>query len=135
MLVNAEADPARTDQAAAACETWLANESEQEQLIRRWQKLENHLFRTQNWARLSPAEQSRHPDNREMDRLNTRIITLSEENAVLLASLPAMAATSSRGICRKLTVALIRVCPDENEEAHLLVGSILRDYLALHGEP
>ncbi len=135
LLGNAQPDPAQTDQAAAACEAWLANESEQEQLIRRWQKLENYLFKTQNWARLSPAEQSQHPDNPEMDRLSTRIAALSEENAVLLSSLSTMAATSSRGICRKLAVAMIRVCPDENEEAHLLIGSILRDYIVVHGEP
>lgn len=122
------------DKAADACEKWLANESEQEQLIRCWQKIESQLFRNKNWAKLTSAERAQHPESEELDRLNNRIITLSDENAVLLSSLPTLAATSSRGIGRKLAVAMIRVCPDENEEAHLLIGSILRDYLTLNGE-
>lgn len=133
LLLN-QAGAAQNDRAAAACETWLANEAEQEQLIYRWQRIESHLFRARNWAKLSPAEREQHLESDEMDRLNSRIITLSEENALVLSALPTLAATSSHGICRKLAVTMIRVCPDENEEAHLLIGSILRDYLALHGE-
>ncbi len=123
------------DRAAAACETWLAQEAEQEQLIRRWQKIESHLFSAPNWTKLSFAERELFPESEEMDRLNTRITTLSEQNKILFSALPTIAATSARGICRKLAVAMIRVCPDENEEAHLLLGSILRDYLLLHGKP
>lgn len=122
------------DNAAEVCEKWLANEAEQEQLIRRWQQIETRVYRTLNWAKLAPEEREQYPENQEMDRLNERILKLSDENAVLLSSLPTLAATSSRGVGRKLAVAMIRVCPDENEEAHLLIGSILRDYLALHGE-
>lgn len=124
----------QNDRAAAACETWLAQEAEQEQLIRQWQKIESHLFTAQNWAKLSLAEREKYSESEEMDRLDTRITKLSEENTILFSALPTISATSSRGICRKLAVAMIRVCPDENEEAHLLIGSILRDYLALHGE-
>lgn len=125
---------ASDDKAAAACEKWLANEAEQEQLIRRWQEIETRVYRTLDWAKLSPEEREQYPENQKMDRLNERIIELSDANAVLLSSLPTLAATSARGVGRKLAVAMICVCPDENEEAHLLIGSILRDYLALHGE-
>lgn len=133
-LLIDQRERAQDDRAATACETWLAQEAEQEKLIRRWQKIESHLFTTQNWAKLSAAEREEHPENEEMHRLNTRITTLSEQNTILFSALPTMTATSSRGICRKLAVAMIRVCPDENEEAHLLIGSILRDYLQLYGE-
>jgi hypothetical protein len=68
-----------------------------------------------------------------MDRFDERIDVLSDRNREILAFLPAMSATSARGICGKLTVALIEVCPDENKEAHLPIASILRDYRALHG--
>lgn len=122
------------DKAAAVCEKWLANASEQEQLTLRWQEIETRVYKTLNWANMPFAERDRHPENEEMGRLNRRIIKLGEKNAVLLSSLPALAATSSRGIGRKLAVAMAYVCPDENEEAHLLIGSVLRDYLALHGE-
>lgn len=135
MVTGLQSGAASDDEAAAACEKWLANEAEQEQLIRRWQGIETHVYRTVNWTKLSPEEREQHPENQEMNRLNERIKQLSDENAVLLLSLPALAATSSRGIGRKLAVAVIRVCPDENAEAHLLVGSTLRDYLALYGAP
>ena len=42
-------------------------------------------------------------------------------------------ALRSQGRGFALAVALIEVCPEENEEAHLLIASILRDYRALHG--
>lgn len=133
LLISAQPGASLDDKAAAACETWLAKESEQEQLIRRWQEIETQVYRTLHWAKLSPEEREQYPENQEMVRLNERIVKLSEENVVLLSLLPTLAATSSRGIGRKLAVAMIRVCPDENEEAHLLIGSILRDYLALYG--
>lgn len=134
LLASQQPGAASDDEAAAACEKWLANEAEQEQLIRRWQQIETQVYRTLNWAKLSPEERERYPEYQEMDRLNERIVDLSDANAVLLSSLPTSVATSSRGVGRKLAVAMICVCPDENEEAHLLIGSILRDYLALHGE-
>jgi hypothetical protein len=72
-------------------------------------------------------------EKHEMDSLDERIDMLGDRNRAVLSSLPTMFATSSRSICGKLAVALIEVCPHENEEAHLLIASILRDYRALHG--
>lgn len=120
------------DQVAQACEAWLADSSERERLIRRWQKLETRLFKLHSWPKLSEDERNQFAEKHEMDKLDERIEVLHERNREVLAFLPAMSATSSRGICGKLAVALIEVCPDENEEAHLLIASILRDYRALH---
>ncbi|WP_291205097.1 hypothetical protein [Hyphomonas sp.] len=121
------------DQVAHACEAWLADYSERERLIRRWQQLETRLFRLHNWPKLSGEERNQFAEKQEMDNLDQSIDILGDRNRAVLASLPGMFATSSRGICGKLAVALIEVCPDENEEAHLLIASILRDYRALHG--
>lgn len=121
------------DQVAFACDAWLADYSERERLIRRWQQLETHLFKVRNWSKLSCDQRNQFAEKQEMDNLDGRIDALGDKNRRVLASLPTMFATSSRGICGKLAVAMIEVCPDENEEAHLLIASILHDYRALHG--
>ncbi|MCR6644492.1 MAG: hypothetical protein NVV62_08215 [Terricaulis sp.] len=122
-----------TDPAASACQTWLSRQTEHERLGKRWQQIETRLFRDHNWSRLTRAQRKRFPEKHEMDDLYDRMDALHEENRVLLASLPALVATSSSGIIGKLAVAAIEVCPEENEEAHRLIASILRDYRALHG--
>lgn len=121
------------DQVAHACEAWLADYSERERLIRRWQQLETQLFNTHNWSNLSCDERTQFPEKLEMDNLDARIDALGARSRQLLASLPTTNATSSRGVCGKLAVAMIEVCPYGNEEAHRLIASILRDYRALHG--
>lgn len=121
------------DQVAYTCEAWLADYSKRERLISRWQQLETQLFKVHNWAKLSCAEDHQFAEKFEMDELDVRIEALGDRSRELLETLPTMTATSSRGICGKLAVAMIEVCPDENEEAHLLIASILRDYRALHG--
>lgn len=123
----------RLDEAATASETWLSRHSEHERLGKRWQQIETRLFRDHNWPRLTRAQRKRFPEKHEMDDLYDRMDALHEENRVLLASLPALVATSPLGICSKLAIAAIEVCPEENEEAHRLIASILRDYRALHG--
>ena len=122
-----------SDQVAHACEAWLADYSERERLIRRWQQLETRLFKLHNWSELSCEKRNQFAEKHEMGRLDELIDVLGGRNRAVLTSLPAMFATSARGICGKLAIALIEVCPDENEEAHLLIASILRDYRALHG--
>ena len=121
------------DQVALACEAWLADHSERERLIMRWQQIETQLFKARNWTKLSYEEGNQLAEKQEMDKLDERIDALGDRNRELLATLPTMVAISSRGIYRKLTVATTQVCPSENEEAHLLIASILRDYRALHG--
>jgi hypothetical protein len=102
-------------------------------LIRRWQKLETQLFKVHNWSELSSDQRNQFAEKLEMDNLDGLIDALGDRNRELLALLPTMFANSSRAICGKLAVAMIDVCPDENEDAHLLIASILRDYRALHG--
>lgn len=121
------------DRTAQACETWLVRHAEHERLGERWQQIETRLFRDHNWSRLTRAQRKRFPEKHEMDDLYDRMDALHEENRVLLVSLPALVATSPLGICGKLAIAAIEVCPEENEEAHRLITSILRDYRALHG--
>ena len=121
------------DPAASVCETWLSRRAEYERLGKRWQQIETRLFRDHNWSKLTRAQRKRFPEKHEMDDLYDRMDALHEENRVLLASLPALVATSPLGICGKLAIAAIEVCPEENEEAHRLIASILRDYRALHG--
>ena len=128
LLRTAESDPARD-----ACERWLARHAEHERLGGRWQQIETRLFRDHNWSRLTRAQRKRFSEKHEMDDLYDRMDALHEENRILLASLPALVATSPPGICGKLAIAAIEVCPEENEEAHRLIASILRDYRALHG--
>ncbi len=121
------------DHAAPVCEAWLSLHAEHERLGRRWQQIETRLFRDHNWSRLTRAQRKRFPEKHEMDDLYDRMDALHEKNRVLLESLPALVATSPLGICGKLAIAAIEVCPEENEEAHRLIASILRDYRALHG--
>lgn len=121
------------DPAAEACEKWLARHAEHERLGARWQQIETQLFRNHNWPKLTRAQRKRFPEKHEMDDLYDRMDVLHAENARLLATLPALVAISSTGICGKLAVAAIEVCPEENEEAHHLIASSLRDYRALHG--
>lgn len=123
----------RADQVAHECEAWLANHSDRERLIRRWQQLETQLFKMHNWPKLSSDERNQFAENLEMERLDALIEALGDRNRELMTTLPTMFATSSRAICGKLAVALVEICPDEHEEAHLLIASILRDYRALHG--
>lgn len=121
------------DEVTLACEAWLADHSERERLIRRWQQIETQLFRARDWAERSRKECDLLSAKHEMDKLDARIDALGANNRELLATLPTLVATSSRGIYRKLAVATIQVPRDENEQVHLLITSILRDYRALHG--
>lgn len=121
------------DRAALASQTWLSRHAEHERLGTRWQQIESRLFREHNWSRLTRAQRKRFPEKHEMDDLYDRMDTLHEESRVLLASLASLVATSPVGICGKLAIAAIEVCPEENEEVHRLIASILRDYRALHG--
>jgi len=127
------AEGALRDHSAEVCETWLARHAEHERLGKRWQQIETLLFRDHNWPKLTRAQRKRFPEKHEMDDLYDRMDALHEENRVLLASLPALVAASTGGIIGKLAVAAIEVCPEENEEAHRLISSILRDYRAMHG--
>ncbi|MGQ0533482.1 MAG: hypothetical protein ACT4OF_12440 [Caulobacteraceae bacterium] len=128
LLSGSAADPS-----AQVCQTWLACHAERERLGKRWQQIESQLFKNHNWPHLTRAQRKRFPEKHEMDDLYDGMDALHGENETLLASLPAVAATTSAGICGKLAVAALVVCPEDHPEAHELIASVLRDYRALHG--
>lgn len=132
-LLLSDAPAKSEDRAALASQTWLSRHAEHERLGKRWQQIETQLFRDHNWSKLTRAQRKHFPEKHEMDDLYDRMDALHEVNRVLLASLPAFVATSPLGISGKLAIAAIEVCPEENEEAHRLIASILRDFRALHG--
>lgn len=115
------------DPAIAACETWLARREEHESLTRRWQRLETRLIREHNWFTLSRRERAALPEAAELDAIDDRLDDLHALNQDVLAALPAIAATTTQGLASKLAVAVAYVRPDENEEAHDLIRSVLRD--------
>jgi hypothetical protein len=121
------------DPAIAACETFLARQSEQQRLGRRWQEIETRAFAELNWPKLNRTQRARHREQLEMDALYDEMDALHEQNQALLASLPSIAATTHLGISGKLAVAAIEACPEDYPELHHLIASILRDYRALHG--
>ena len=61
------------DQVAHACEAWLADYSERERLIRRWQQLETRLFKLRNWPRLSGSACDQFAEKPEMGSPGERI--------------------------------------------------------------
>jgi hypothetical protein len=54
------------DRVAHACEAWLADYSERDRLIRRWQQLETQLFKMHNWPKLSRDERNQLAECLEM---------------------------------------------------------------------
>ncbi len=125
-------DAMAVDPAVRACETWLTRHAEHKRLAIQWSELENRLHRQHNWLKLTRAQQRRFPESCELEDLDDRIEAMSDQNADLLKTLPAIVAVSPLGICSKLTIAAEET-KHEGEEVHELIMSILRDYRALHG--
>lgn len=119
------------DPAVIACENWLALRTEHERLARRWSRLEAKLAREHNYLSLSRRQQRALPEARELDDIDDQLEELHEQQQTLLAVLPTLAATSALGLAGKLAVAAVEICPEENEEAHHLIASILRDLKAM----
>ncbi len=129
LLVGGSA--AQTDKSVIACENWLALHAEHQRLARRWSRLEAQLARTYNFLTLSRAQRRLLPEAAELYAIDDRLEELHEQERTLLALLPTLAATTPLGLAGKLAVAAIEVCPEENEEAHHLIASILRDFKAM----
>lgn len=123
---------ATVDPAVQACETWLTRCTEHERLAVQWSRLESRLHREHNWLKLTRAQRRHFPESRELDDLDDRIEAMSDQNAALLKTLPAILAVSPLGICGKLTIA-IQQTKHEGDEVHALIVSILRDFSVLHG--
>ncbi len=117
-----------TDLAIQACNAWQANQAEYEDLTRRWQALETYLFQNYNWPKLSRRQRAAIPEAAELDAIDDRRDELSDHEQQLLMTVLQTAATTSRGLAAKLTVAASIVRPYENAEGHELVTSVLRDY-------
>jgi len=128
LLTNAAA---ATDSSITACENWLALRAEHERLARRWSRLEAKLAREHNYLNLCRRQQRALPEARELDDIDDRLEELHDQQQTLLALLPTLVATSALGLAGKLAVAAIEVCPEENEETHHLIASILRDLRAM----
>lgn len=122
-----ESTACQADRAAAICEAWLARHGEHERLIHSWQALETELFNRPDWGRLTERERARLPQVAEMEALNARINDLFDNNIKELGRLSSLSATTTTGLLQKLRVAAALVAPDENEEAHDMLQSILRD--------
>lgn len=121
----------RTDQALIASKNWLALHAEHERLAHRWQKLEARLAREHDFLKLSRRQQRTLPEAQELYEIDDRLDELHEEQKALLKILPTLAATSAFALAGKLAVAATEVCQEENEEAHHLIASILRDLKAM----
>jgi hypothetical protein len=131
LFTTGVAQAGQPDESVAACENWLALNAEHQRLSRRWSSLEAQLARTHNFLNLSRRQQRRLPEAQEFQEIDDRLEQLHEQKQALLALLPTLVATSPFGLAGKLEVAAIEVCPEENEEAHHLIASILRDLKAM----
>jgi hypothetical protein len=119
------------DPSEAPCAEWLARHAERIRLITRWQALENHLVSKHAWHDLTLGQRRLLPQAEELDAIDDELDVLHEENARLLAALPRVQAVTVAGLAAKLNVAAIEVRREENEAAHNLVASIVRDFSAL----
>lgn len=118
---------ATTDKAASACAEWLAQNSEQENLAKRWQRLESHLINKNDWFQLSERQRAALPEAAQLQAINDRLDELDASKQRLLVMLPKTATTTTHGLACKLSVALALVHPEENEEAHTLLLSVMKD--------
>lgn len=122
---------ARLDQCVEACENWLSLNAEHDRLARRWAKLEAKLAREHNFLKLTDEQRRELPQARELFVIDERIEEVYPEREALLTILPALKATSAFGLAGKLAVATLEVRREDNEEAHWLIASILRDLKAM----
>ena len=119
--------PAYPDPAISACKSWLVLEAEHEALTRRWQKLDAYLIHERYWCDISRRQCTVVPEATELDAIDRRLDAMFETRQELLSTLPELAAATVQGVALKLVIAAIVIPPDENENAHNLVVSILRD--------
>lgn len=121
------------DKAAALCSEWLTWHANHEQLTMRWQALETCLIRHHGWFGLTEQERCGRPEAAELRAMEDELNDLFDNKQQRLRELPDIPATSARALVLKLSVAAASVLPDENEEAHHLLRSVLDDLLALTG--
>ncbi|MBL8559183.1 MAG: hypothetical protein JNM47_10720 [Hyphomonadaceae bacterium] len=115
------------DTCVVACEGWLATNAEAERLQGRWAKIEDHLVSQHRWYRLTERQRCALPAAQELFDIDERLEILHEERDALLHRLPSLQATSRSGLAAKLAVAAVALSPEDHEDAHNLIASILRD--------
>lgn len=116
-----------TDDSISGCSEWLERQEEQEELVKKWQKIESHLIDEHRWFQLSDQECAILPEAAKLHAISERLDELYARNQRLLTKLSNGVATTPRGVACKLAVALALVHPDENKDAHRLIQSALRD--------
>lgn len=115
------------DQTARTCEQWLTTNAEAERLQGRWAKIEDHLVTQHRWYRLTERQRCALPAAQELFDIDERLEILHAERDALLHRLPSLQATSRSGLAAKLAVAAVALSPEDHEDAHNLIASILRD--------
>lgn len=130
-MTNAPSDEA-PDATAEACAAWLLRQAEHSRLTLDWQDLETRLCESHDWLNLSDEQRKRIPEHRTLAKLDARIQVLYRQNQKALRPICRLVAATPRAITSKLEIALVVVRHDE-DDAHRLVKSILRDFRALYG--
>lgn len=115
------------DRSVADCERWLATNAEIESLSGRWAKLEDHLVKRHRWLKLTERQRCALPEAQDLFDIDERLEVLHAERDALLRRLPTIQAMSVRGLAGKLAVAAVAIAPDDHEDVHHLIASILRD--------
>lgn len=123
--------PVRMDRSVGACQAWLAQDHENEALIKRWQQLENFLIHEREWLKLSEEQRADIPEAKEFYIIQERLDALQTTRQDLLEDIPHLPATSLHGLSLKLVVASKVVPIDENEEGHSLIVSCLENLQAM----
>jgi hypothetical protein len=131
-MTHAPSDDA-PDATADACAAWLVRQAEHHRLTLEWQDIETQLCDTHDWLNLSDDQRKRLPEHRTLEKLDARIRVLYRQNQKALRPLCRLVAATPRAISRKLEIALVVVRHDE-DDAHRLVKSILRDFRALYAQ-
>lgn len=107
------------------CAEWLAAETEQDQLTRRWAELETQLERQHGWLRLSLAERRAIPEAAEMFRLEASLDRLTHHNDDVLESIAKLKADNLVAVTAKLAI-VARLLRDDDGPAHRIVAEVVR---------
>jgi hypothetical protein len=105
--------------------------AEAERLQLRWAKREAALMRQQRRSSLRDGESDEPFADEELVEIEATLEKLNQQSAALLQSLIACSVRDLRGVLAKVAVALAIVPQDENEIAHALLASVLRDVARL----
>ncbi len=126
--------PSTNNPSVPVCETWLALDAEHRLLIERWQKLEGKLVARDNWFSLPSQEREALPEAAQLQAIENQLDDISVKRQELLRHVPSEACASASDLHLKLAVVLALVPEDENEEAHGIVKSALRDLARLQDQ-